>query len=322
MSGLREFLRRATGLSERALNRLIASAPERYVTYHIRKRRGGWREIAQPAYEIKELQRLLISEYLRKLPVHPAATAYVKGASIRDNAQRHAANGPILKYDFKEFFPSITELAWLSYCERHELFSREDAIASGRILFRRPKGGRILRLSIGAPSSPILSNLLMYEFDREITERLAQHSVTYTRYADDLTFSALRTGYLTSVDPILRSVLRKMSAPKLSINEEKTVLATLKYKRQVTGLILTLDKRVSLGRERKRQLRAAIHHYVNGKLSKRKCVELAGTLAFAKDMEPEFYTRMERVYGKDALETLRLETRGYHRHLDPSFQSE
>lgn len=308
-----KFLAIHMGLDTRSANRLIRSAPDRYKVYNIKKKTGGLREIAHPASELKMVQSALVDEYLKQLPIHPAATAYVEGTSIRTNAARHAVNGPIKKFDFESFFPSITEQAWLNYCRRHEVCDRGQAIMLGRLLFRRPKGGTILRLSIGAPSSPILSNILMYEFDKLIQEQVAKHSVTYTRYADDLTFSAERTGYLNSVERILRSTLVEIGTPKLRINESKTVTATKKYRRQITGLILTNDNRVSIGRERKRTLRATIDHFKRGNLDIDQTVKLAGQMAFAKDVEPEFYTRMERTYGKATLDNLKQAMKGYHR---------
>lgn len=312
-SPLIDMLLRELRISERELDRLIATAPVRYKVYNIPKRTGGLREIAHPAFELKIAQRALVREYLSKLPVHPSATAYKPGSSIRLNAEAHMHNRPILKYDFKDFFPSITEQAWLSYCERHGVMDRIDALAAGRLLFRRVKGARILRLSIGSPSSPILSNILMNEFDDRIFKEVSRHKITYTRYADDLTFSAERTWNLRAVGPILRSALNQIRSPKLRINDAKTVLATPKYHRQVTGLVLTVDQRVSLGRTRKRNIRAAIHHFITGKLATSEAMKLAGLLAFAKDVEPEFYTRMERVYGRESIERLKQLMKEYSR---------
>ncbi len=312
-SQFNEFLMRELRISARELAAFIASAPNRYKVYTIPKRSGGRREIAHPASELKVAQRAIVQEYLSHLPVHPCATAYKAGSSIRENAERHCHNRAILKYDFQEFFPSITEKSWLSYCADHAIFEHDDAIASARILFRRPKNGRILRLSIGAPSSPILSNVLMYSFDREIYNRVSDHKIIYTRYADDLTFSSERTWNLREVNKILRSVISSVPYPTLRINNDKTVLVTPKYHRQVTGLVLTLDKRVSLGRDRKRLIRATVHKYTLGELDRRSQVRLAGILAFAKDVEPEFYTRMERVYGKTVLDEIKSTPHGYQR---------
>ena len=107
----------------------------------------------------------------------------------------------------------------------------------------------------------------MNQFDRLIAARVGEHYVTYTRYADDMTFSARRTGYLLSVDNVLRKTIAEVSLPTLRLNHEKTVTATKKYRREVTGLILTNDNKVSIGRGRKRELRARIHHFKLGKLN-------------------------------------------------------
>ena len=307
MSALINVLQQSLGIDAMSIRRIIATAPERYKVYSIPKRGGaGRRIIAQPAKEVKALQRILIRTYLSKLPVHPGAFAYVPGKSIRTNAATHVTNGPILKMDFQNFFPSIKSHDWLLYCHDNEIFDSDaDARIASKILFRREKGESILRLSIGAPSSPHVSNLLMYEFDRTISEKVAEDYVTYTRYADDLTFSAERTGYLTRVEEDVRRTLRGLRYPRLFINERKTVLATTKYRREVTGLILTNDHRVSLGRDKKRLLRAQIHRYSKGELDNKATAKLAGHMAFAFDVEPTFYTRMERVFTKEVLEQLR-----------------
>lgn len=313
MSSLTEFLMREMRMSERELSMLISTAPDRYKVYYIKKRSGGLREIAHPAKELKVAQRAIMNRYLNDLPVHPCATAYRKGASIRLNAERHRESGPIFKMDFKEFFPSITERAWLLYCKKSGIFDREDAIRTGRLLFRRPRGGRVLRLSIGAPSSPILSNILLHEFDQQVHDRVADHKITYTRYADDMTFSAKRTGNLTVVESIVRSVLYRMKTPKLQINTDKTNLVTPKYSRRITGLVITNDCKVSLGRERKRAMRAEVHHFTVGKLDLAAQAKLAGNLAFAKDADPDFYASMERVYGQEVIARLKASVKGFKR---------
>jgi hypothetical protein len=66
-------------------------------------------------------------------------------------------------------------------------------------------------------------------------------------------------------------------------------------------------------------LRAALHHFKNEKLNIDQAVKLAGNMAFAKDVEPEFYTRMERVYGAETLKRLKYTIKGYRR---PQFRNE
>lgn len=305
MSALLTVLRERTSLDELTLRRIIATAPRRYKVYTIPKRNGGRRWIAQPARELKALQRALVEHFLADCPVHPSATAYVKGSSIRLNAATHAENGPILKLDLRDFFPAITARDWLRYCEAHNLFeSREDAVMSSRILFKRTPNSHILRLSIGAPSSPHVSNLMMYDFDRQVAEAAGKEFVTYTRYADDMTFSAKRTGYLNGIEKMVRRVLRSLEYPALYLNDDKKVVATKKYRREVTGLILTNDGRVSLGHKRKRLLRAQLHYFKMGECDLQTAKKLAGTMAFAADVEPEFFARMERVFSVETVQAL------------------
>lgn len=294
-----------SGLLERDVRLIVRTAPKRYKTYPIKKRDGSNRYISQPAREVKLLQRLFELEFLQGLPVHPAATAYEKGTSIRQNAERHAPNGPILKLDFAQFFPSIRALDWLAYANNHALLDDfEDRELAGRLLFHQSKGVPGLRLAIGAPTSPRLSNLLMYEFDRLISEMAAKEVVTYTRYADDLTFSAKRTGYLQPIEKMVRTTLRDLGAPKLRLNDAKKVFATRKYRRMVTGIILTNENRLSIGQERKKLIRSMIDHYLRNKLNEGELNKLRGLLAFARDVEPDFVLRMILKYGEGPMSAL------------------
>jgi hypothetical protein len=145
----------------------------------------------------------------------------------------------------------------------------------------------------------------MYEFDSKIAELVANDQVVYTRYADDLTFSARRTGFLTGVKAALNQVIKELASPSLTINESKTVLATPKYKRMVTGLILTNDGKVSVGHRRKRQIRAALHHHLLGRLDVAAQARLAGLLSFVSDVEPEFIARLRSKYGQAFIAELR-----------------
>jgi hypothetical protein len=302
VSDLIPLLCEATGFGEFDVRVIVASAPKRYAVYPIPKRSGGERIISQPARELKALQRALVAKVLCNLPVHDAAMAYRPNVSIKHNALAHVKNGPILKYDFKDFFPSIRNHDWINYCKNHNVFRVEEDISiSSNLLFWRPPGRGILQLAIGAPSSPMLSNILMYEFDHAITSSLRDDQVTYTRYADDLVFSAKRTGYLNVVDDILRKIIRQQKYPHIKLNEDKTVEATKKYKRMVTGLILTNDGLVSIGHERKKKIRAGVYNFKCGNLKKDQIAYLSGMIAFAHSVEPEFIVRLSEKYGSDVI---------------------
>lgn len=264
MSDLIRHLSSATGLSDADVERIIARAPRSYKFYKIDKRTRGKRLISQPAREVKALQRALV-KYLEALPIHESATAYRKGKSILDNAAPHSQSGPIKKYDFKDFFHSIRARDWETYCAEKGVFEdKKDVELTARLMFHVTPGSSILRLAMGAPSSPWLSNVLLHDFDKHLADELAKEKIIYTRYADDLTFSAPRTGHLNSVDGILKAIIRDTKLPALTINTGKTVLATKKYRRIVTGLILANDGRVTIGRDRKRNIRSAVFQGLKG----------------------------------------------------------
>lgn len=291
-------LSKETGMGLSDVRRVLWTAPRRYKIYEIDKRSGGKREIAHPARELKVLQRAFLKLALEGLPVHGAATAYRKGHSLRDNAAPHAGAGVILKMDFHNFFPSIRGKDWTSYCSSHNIFLRQDDVdLSANLLFRKPIGASGLRLSIGAPTSPVISNLLLFDFDKIVWEAAAEQFVTYTRYADDMTFSAPRAGYLIGIQSMVAKTVREMRFPKLEINGEKTKVVTPRYHRDVTGLTLSNDGRVTIGQLRKRNIRAGVHNAFKGELSEKEIAKLAGHIAFAFSVEPDFIDHLKARHG-------------------------
>lgn len=303
MSEIVRILSEESGLYPSVVREIINRAHISYKWYRIDKRSGGKRLIGQPAREVKVLQRILAT-HLAGLPIHPSATAYRQGKSIRANAVPHSLAGPILKFDFSDFFPSIRPADWEAYCMSHDLFDPEDIALSSRLLFVRYPNGGALRLAVGAPSSPWLSNVLMYDFDEKISQAVAKDKVVYTRYADDLTFSAQRTGYLNGVERELRLILRNLRHPRLKINEEKTNIATKKYRRVITGLVVSDDGRITIGRERKRKIRAALYQYESGKLDILEQAKLAGYLAHVKSVEPAYFEQIIARSGPNLLSRL------------------
>lgn len=280
----------ATPFSRDELYLLILTAPSRYKDHQILKRHGrGKRLISQPTKEVKYIQRVIVSHELSDLNVNSAATAYVGGRSIKDHAKPHAKHRYLLKLDFKDFFPSITEDV-VQYCLRRDRqYTEAELLIICRLLCRRPKGESKLRLSIGAPSSPFVSNYVMVEFDRLIGKFVEERGGTYTRYADDLALSTSEPGLLDVFEGEVRRLLSEdVAYLGLSLNEEKTVNVSKKNKRSLTGLILSNAGEVSIGRERKRKLRAAINAYSKGRLSPQEVATLRGQLAFIWSVDRPF----------------------------------
>lgn len=282
------------GVSADFVRRVAVSATHRYKRYYIAKRSGGRRLICQPAREVKLLQYWLNENLFRLLPVHDSATAYRVGSSIRKNAAIHQHKHFLLKIDFHEFFPSIGSSDILSLLSKPMILERvvrdEDLQLISRLVCLDGK------LTIGAPTSPILSNAVMYDFDRLWFERCLLQGINYSRYADDVYFSTDRPNVLSGVLAELERDLTERESPRLRLNRKKTAFTSPKRRRTVTGLVISSANSISLGRHKKREIKALIHKVSIGVLEDAKQNALRGLIAFANSIEPAFIESLRRKY--------------------------
>ncbi|OGS77079.1 MAG: hypothetical protein A2Z94_04825 [Gallionellales bacterium GWA2_55_18] len=284
---------------------LIFTAAYRYKLHYIEKRHGrGKRLIAQPTAEIKLLQRWAVEKYVGQLPIHKAATAYRSGTSIKDHAALHAENCYLLKLDFQDFFPSILGRHFLMHLKSYMKISDDDANLLMRLLFRFDRESQDYVLSIGAPSSPAVSNTVMYDFDNKLTNYCRTHDIVYSRYADDLALSTSKPKVLNNAFDFVKKLCGDMPYPRLQLNDAKTVFTSKKHRRQLTGLVLANDGKPSLGREKKRLIRSMAHHFSLGELPQDQVLHLRGLLAFSFSIEPLFFSSINRMIGEEAFQRL------------------
>ena len=289
------------GMSFGDVARVIASAPARYFVFEIEKRTGGKRTIAQPARELKAIQRYVLREKLSKFPVHDCATAYMDGSSIAKNAGVHVASSAILKMDFEGFFPSIKTADWLRFARKHkrdEIEPKDIQLYSKLLFWGEEKNDQTPRcLSIGAPTSPALSNILLFSLDTQLSEFAEQLGVKYTRYADDITVSANDATPILEFERLARKAVTKQKSPTLKFNESKRGFFTKGGRRTVTGLVITPEQKVSIGRDRKRTISAMLHHLSHGRLSDERKALLKGLLGFCIAVEASFVEGLRLKYG-------------------------
>lgn len=295
---LRQRLQESLGVSESQLNRLFARSPHTYKVYSIPKKSGGDRVVAQPAKETKFIQSWLIDHVLKDLPVHDCASAYKLGASIKKNASAHKDNMYFAKYDFKDFFSSIRAADLVIHITKYlgETFNTQDIQDIVRISCIKHKDRNYLCLSVGAPSSPLLSNTIMYDFDAEVALWCEKSHVTYTRYADDLTFSSNIKGISSEIEKMLVTTIKKLGLSTIHLNHKKTTHLSKKHQRRITGIVINNEGNISLGRDRKREISALIHKFSLELLPEDEIFRLQGLLGFAKDVEPLFLFSMRVKY--------------------------
>lgn len=282
------------------------SMPRRYKKYEIKKRSGkGTRQIAQPSSESKFIQRIVLGELRKILPVHTSAMAYEPNVGIKKNALLHKNSKFLLKMDFKNFFPSITpSLFFLMAGKMNIDFQAIDAQFLEDVLFWKSSRQSELKLSIGAPTSPFISNFVMHSFDDFISGICENKEINYTRYADDLTFTTHQRGILFDLPVIVRKALKDHCDGKIKINREKTLFSSKRFNRHVTGIVLANDNSISLGRERKRAISSMVHKFSLGELSVDESSRLKGLLSFAHHIEPIFIFRMKNKYGEEVVDSI------------------
>ncbi len=327
-------------LEKTEIDSIIRKAPLLYKVYEISKKNKskGKRTIAQPTPELKKIQREAVLKLEKKIPVHPCAKAYIKGVNgILANAQTHKCSKYFFKYDFKDFFPSIKAADFNKHLEKAE-YSEQDRIDFLRIFFRFDKkatrknpqnvysalrnkylnehaNANLLKLitknykdefqlSIGAPSSPFVSNVIMFDFDTHMDKWAKENDFIYTRFADDITISCQKKQDPKTITKKLNETLKGLKYPKLRLNNSKQKYVSFKSRVTITGLNITPDHKVSLGRKKKKQIRAMIHHYVEGKFPKHKINELSGWLAYANAVDSEFFKSMQKKYTPERIASI------------------
>lgn len=294
-----------TPLSPAELDLLITTAPSRYKEHTIKKRNGrGLRLIAQPTAELKFVQRLLVSTEFKDLKTSNSVTAYCPGRSILDHAKPHASSRYLLKLDFENFFPSL-KATTLAHCiEKLNRYSKAEIGILVRLLCRWNKREQCLELSIGAPSSPFISNWILSEFDKKLGGYCDERKIKYTRYADDLALSSSEPRILDDARNYVLQLLGELRYLGLRLNDEKTVNVSKKFQRQLVGLILANDGSVSIGRDRKRILRATVHAMIQGLLEQKQKDKLKGQLAFCIGIDPDFVRSIFLRYKVDDINSL------------------
>jgi Reverse transcriptase (RNA-dependent DNA polymerase) len=284
-------------LSEDYVQGAASSASHRYKQFTIKKAdRISNRLIEQPSKALKLLQRWLVKRVFDPLPTHPCAHAYVKGRSIATNAAAHREGRYISRLDFENFFPSLTSR------DIELLLTRNPILVGGSVLMEEDFRlvcqlvCRFGRLTIGAPSSPTISNKLLYDIDSQLARLATEHNAGYTRYADDLYFSSSQSGVLYVVCKEAERVVADTTSPKLVINNKKTYHGSRKKRMVVTGLRITPQAQVSVGRELKRKIRVFAHKARNTTLGPEDLSWLRGMLAYISSIEPEYARRIRSKY--------------------------
>jgi retron-type reverse transcriptase len=261
----------AMGLAPAELRFLAFDRPlsriSHYQRFRIPKKSGGERLISAPMPRLKRAQYWILDNILAHVPIHRAAHGFVPGRSILSNAAPHTGRDVVVNFDLKDFFPTLT---WKRVKGKFRGLGYSEAVATvlalictepdvdeidldGQRLYAR-RGPR--RLPQGAPTSPALTNLICLRLDQRLQGLAAKLGFTYTRYADDMTFSASGDA-AKKTGALLKFVAGIVTDEGFTVHPDKTRVMRSHRRQEVTGLVV--NERIAVPRDTLRRFRALLH---------------------------------------------------------------
>ena len=231
-----------------------------YKEFEIPKRTGGPRRITAPVGKLKDIQKcisVILSPYYQ---VPDCVHGFTEGRSVATNAGKHTERNYVLNIDLKDFFPTITYTRVMKALQ--ELgFNEEvsDTIARLCTIPLWDDQSQMLRNALpqGSPASPILSNIVCSTLDQRLMALAKRFGLTYSRYADDITFSSNHSVYSKEGD-FLKKLDEIVRSSGFKINEKKTRLQKKGSRQEVTGIIV--GEKINTYRQFTKNLRAAVFH--------------------------------------------------------------
>lgn len=231
---------------------LSSTSNLRYMSYEIPKRSGEKRRIDAPVYSLKQVQKWILYNILYKIKPTQFSYGFNRcsgtGSPLFKVAENHRYNLFLLKIDLKDFYPSL---------------SRKKVYGLFRSIGYNSCVANILTnictyngsLPQGAVTSAHIANILCRRMDYRIAGYCEKHNISFSRYADDMTFSSDNRNDLKKAYTIILKIIRDEG---LSVNIRKTHFMSPKCRKQVLGLTIN-DNQIKVAKQLKRKVRTMIH---------------------------------------------------------------
>ena len=235
------------GFPIKTLYGLSNNLEKHYHNVFIPKSDGTKRKLSVPDLILKNVQRSIVDNILVYYPVSKYATAYKVGSSVQKNARPHVNKKKILKLDIEGFFDNIIYSRVKDIVFYEDKFSEPIRILLTMLCYYRES------LPQGAPTSPAITNIIMYDFDEKIGDYCTEKGVSYTRYCDDMTFSGEFDE--KEIITLVKEELRKLG---LFLKNRKTALINNSKRQTVTGIVV--NEKINLTKEYKKKIRQEIYY--------------------------------------------------------------
>lgn len=299
-----EELAAAMGISIAKLRWLTyhrqGAAVVHYHRYAIAKKTGGVRAISAPKKALATAQQWILANILAKLSPEPTAHGFIPGRSIVTNASQHVGKQVVINLDLRDFFPTLT-FPRVKGLFRALGYSEHLATVLALLTTEPPRvetehAGKVYHVALGervlpqgACTSPAITNAACLRLDRRLAGLAKKHQFTFTRYADDLTFSGDDPA---AVGKLLKSVRSILAAEGFVLHPKKTRVMRRASRQEVTGV--TVNERPTIDRRQIRELRAILHNAARFGLESQNrekrtnfAAHLRGRVAFVSMVDPE-----------------------------------
>lgn len=247
---------------------LKLSGEKRYTTFTIKKKSGKDREISAPAKGLKLIQECLNEIFQTFYETNEHACGFIPGRNVTDGAKKHTNKPYVFNIDLKDFFDTITfpRVKKVLMLPPFNLNGEREPLAYViASLCCHPKNDKerpeVIHhcLPQGAPTSPILTNIICRKLDRHLAGLAHRFQAEYSRYADDISFSCYYNIFKTDSEFCKELVRIIEDEQGLTINKEKTRLQTSHQRQEVTGLVV--NRKVNVTKRYVKKIRLWLHYW-------------------------------------------------------------
>ena len=234
-----------------------------YYSFEIPKKNGGMRCINAPLEPLKHVQRILAKRLMviqerHYLKSNEIVHGFTTHRGIITNSKNHRNKRFVMNLDLEDFFDSFHFGRVKGYFQKNQYFMLPEEVAACIANLACYNG----KLPQGAPSSPVITNLICSILDRRLAAIAKKYLMTYTRYADDITFSTNSKTFLDDKDKMLSEVYAVIGKSGFRVNQSKTRVSFCDSRQEVTGLVV--NRSIGVKREFYKETRSMLDHLYRG----------------------------------------------------------
>ena len=240
-------LERDLGIQAKTLYAVSNNLSKHYRKVNLPKKSGGCRSLSIPDPPLKTIQKRITDVLLVHMPVSKYAKAYGFGCSTFRNAKPHVNKQVVLKLDILHFFDNIRYTTVKDLVFPEKIYAEPIRILLTMLCYYKDA------LPQGAPSSPVITNIILYEFDEQVGQWCKDRKITYTRYCDDMTFSG-------NFEPaeVIAFIQKTLRNRNFLLNEQKIHIQYAGQQQVVTGIVV--NEKLSIPANYRRKLRQELYY--------------------------------------------------------------